>query len=370
MLAEHNVEMGSRSSTSAKELVVTGLAQVTQGICSLGSRNLLFDFSCEDLALCTFYLNSRLNFLKVIRSAVLQHPQFPIAVNPLSVQLQVRLFRLSPAFVESLMGAEWNVGGTVAALPEVFEKWMHGLDPQKQYALVVPDFVAALVGKGVWTSLPWHPRFRYERHLQVTPGIPYRGMCTNPADVELLPVNSLSVSEAESLLHPSSFLHAASMLQCLVPGIRLAAEMESEEAVAESEVTLQALMHWLFASAASGMKLQTTDSWGGHQGYRYKAEVLLQSILLTSKMTSPEHLRHVLMTSLRICLPAAVSLGHQLLSDDRSGLPSKSVLSPCKVLSGCCLHAASTQRLQGDQPTKHRSTWRSSRLSNPTTLQF
>ena len=264
-------------------------------------------------------------------------------VNPLSVQLQARLFRLSPAFVESLMGAEWNVGGTVAALPEVFEKWMHGLDPQKQYALVVPDFVAALVGKGVWTSLPWHPRFRYERRLQVTPGIPYRGMsCTNPADGELFPVNSLSVNEAESLLHPSSFLHAASMLQWFAPGIRLAAEMESEEASAESEVTLQALMHWLFASAAGGMKLQTTDSWGGHEGYRYKAEVLLQSILLTSKMTSPEHLRHVLMTSLRICLPTAVSLGHQLLSDDRSGLPSKSVLHRARfywMLPTCCFGA-------------------------------
>ena len=73
MLAEHNVEMGSRSSTSVKELVVTGLAQVSEGICALGSRSLLLDFSCKDLALCTFYLNSRLNFLKVICSAVLQH---------------------------------------------------------------------------------------------------------------------------------------------------------------------------------------------------------------------------------------------------------------------------------------------------------
>ena len=277
MLAEHNVAMGSHcvpggdsnaGRRCTQPLRVTGLAQITEGVCSLGSSSLLLDLGCEELALCNFYLNSRLNFAKVICSAPLRRPNMPpVAANPLSTQLQVRLFRLHPAFVESLMGAEWQFGRAVATLPEVFAHWKCPLCPEHQLAFVVPEFVADLVSKNTWTSLPWHPRFRYEKLVQLTPGIPYRGVqCTDPVACELFPVNALSVKAAQDLLHPSAFLHAASLIQRWAPCILQAAEMESKEAGVESEASLQSLMQWLYASAGSGLQLHTTDIWGRKAG--------------------------------------------------------------------------------------------------------
>ena len=214
LLQEQSVTLNS--SHGAGQIVA--LVEVVEGCRAVGSTDFLLELGREELFLSAFFLNSRLNYARVIRCAVLKRPRHAVPVNALALSNQTRLYRMSPIFIQSLAEDTdvFVVDGKETSLQTLLQRWGQwgGWDPHHQFSFVVPDFVAALVRRKVWTNLAWHPNFVAEKHFQLLPGIPCsRNPCPATGESEPLPVNTVGLDAARSLFEPSSFLQTASLLR-------------------------------------------------------------------------------------------------------------------------------------------------------------